>query len=70
MSELIPSYDACIEPVLHCRCTICGCWWHLECAHSDRAYWCPHCGRKLDPPQYSDAPKIQRPEIPTGSLEL
>ena len=70
MNALFPAYDACAETLLHCRCTVCSGWWHLENANTDRAYWCPHCGLRLDPPDYPDEPKNSAPQPPTPPQEL
>ena len=64
MNALFPAYDACAETLLHCRCTVCSGWWHLENANADRAYWCPHCGLRLDPPCYQDATQNSTPQPP------
>ena len=65
MNALFPTSDACAETLLHCRCTVCSGWWHLEHADADRAYWCPYCGLRLDPPHYpDDTPPNSTPQPP------
>lgn len=59
-------YDHAVETVLHCRCTVCCGWWHLDNAPTDKPYWCPHCGTQLDPAQYPE----DRPPIATGAVDL
>ncbi|NJM13781.1 MAG: hypothetical protein HC889_19755 [Synechococcaceae cyanobacterium SM1_2_3] len=65
-----PEYDHAVETVLHCRCTVCHHWWHLDNAPADRSYWCPHCGKQLAPAQYSEDNAAPRLNHKTGAIDL
>lgn len=62
-SVQVPEYEGCIEPILHCRCTVCGGWWQIEWATGSKgycSYWCPYCGQKLQPAQYPETTKTTK----------
>lgn len=68
-----PEYDHAIETVLHCRCTVCKRWWHLENAPADKSYFCPHCGKQLAPAQYPEdraTPTAPHLNHETGIIDL
>lgn len=56
MNALFPEYDHSAETLLHIRCRLCSNWWSMSEGRPERCYYCPYCGQKLSPAQYSDVP--------------
>ena len=62
----MPEYDHSTETLLHLRCPPCNGGWTIGNGQPDRAYFCPYCGKQLQPAQYPDFPpkNITHGELP------